>query len=369
MKKICFIAQFPPPMHGLSKAVETLYNSNLNTDIDPHGKFEKVDITNNKNIIRNLLRISRSKADLFYFTISQTKGGNLRDLVIFKLLELQHKKCLIHLHGGYYRQLVDNDMSGWQRKANYNAIKKLTGAIVLSKSLKKIFEGMIDEDKIFVVENCVDDQYLLTDQEIEDKLAAMENKKVLHVLWLSNFIRSKGYPIVLEMAKAEKERVDAGGEEKFHFNFAGKFFEESEKEYFDGYVKENKLEKYITYHGIVGGEEKKELLKKCYIFALPTRYPNEGQPISILEAMGNGMFIITTDHAGIPDIVEAGVNGIVIDASNIDVQRVYQKLLNMTQEMFLRIVKENREKVYRHYTQHYYIQNMNKTMQEILTEE
>lgn len=98
MKKICFIAQFPPPMHGLSKAVETLYNSNLNSEIDPQGEFEfeKVDITNNKNFIKNLLKISRSKADLFYFTISQTKGGNLRDLVIFKLLELQHKKCLIH---------------------------------------------------------------------------------------------------------------------------------------------------------------------------------------------------------------------------------------------------------------------------------
>lgn len=24
-KEICFIAQFPPPMHGLSKAVETLF--------------------------------------------------------------------------------------------------------------------------------------------------------------------------------------------------------------------------------------------------------------------------------------------------------------------------------------------------------
>ena len=90
MKKICFIAQFPPPMHGLSKAVETLYNSNLNFEIDSQGEFEfeKVDITNNKNFIKNLLKISRSKADLFYFTISQTKGGNLRDLVIFKLLEL-----------------------------------------------------------------------------------------------------------------------------------------------------------------------------------------------------------------------------------------------------------------------------------------
>lgn len=122
-KEICFIAQFPPPMHGLSKAVETLYNSELNVALNPDGEFEfeKVDITNNKDFIKNLLKISKSKADLFYFTISQTKGGNLRDLVIFKLLELQHKKCLIHLHGGYYRQLVDNDMAGWQRKVNYKA--------------------------------------------------------------------------------------------------------------------------------------------------------------------------------------------------------------------------------------------------------
>lgn len=187
-KKICFIAQFPPPIHGLSKAVETLYNSELNANVNPDGEFEfeKVDITNNKNFLKNLVKISKSKADLFYFTISQTKGGNLRDLVIFKLLELQHKKCLIHLHGGYYRQLVENDMAGWQKKANYKAIKKLAGAIVLSESLKKIFQGMIDDDKIFVVENCVDDQYLLTDKEIEEKLTALENKKVIHVLWLTS---------------------------------------------------------------------------------------------------------------------------------------------------------------------------------------
>ena len=29
--------------------------------------------------------------------------------------------------------------------------------------------------------------------------------------------------------------------------------------------------------------------------------------------MGNEMFIITSDHAGIPDIVDDGVNGIVIN--------------------------------------------------------
>ena len=76
-RKICFIAQFPPPIHGLSKAVETLYNSELNAAMNPAGEFEfeKVDITNNRNFLKNLLKINKSKADLFYFTISQTKAA------------------------------------------------------------------------------------------------------------------------------------------------------------------------------------------------------------------------------------------------------------------------------------------------------
>lgn len=71
-KKICFVAQFPPPMHGLSKAVETLYNSELNNEMNSNSdlEFEKVDITNNKHFLSNLIKIRKSKADLFYFTIS-----------------------------------------------------------------------------------------------------------------------------------------------------------------------------------------------------------------------------------------------------------------------------------------------------------
>ena len=366
-KKICFIAQFPLPMHGLSKAVETLYNSKLNAAINSDGEFEfeKVDITNNKNFLRNLEKIKRSKADLFYFTISQTRGGNLRDLVIFKILELQGKKCLIHLHGGYYRQLVDNHMPSWQRKANYKAIGNLGGAIVLSESLKKIFKGMIEDDKMYVVPNCVDDQFLLTDQEMQEKLKKLEHENVLHILWLSNFIRSKGYPMVLELVKLEKERVDQGGEPRFHFDFAGKFFEEGEKEYFKRYIKENELEDYITYHGVAGGEKKKELLRKCYIFALPTRYPNEGQPISILEAMGNGMYIITTYHAGIPDIVENGMNGIVLshDAKNSELYGLVVSLEN--RELFT-YAERNAAKIRKFYSEKEYIDKMKMTYYKVL---
>lgn len=350
-------------MHGLSKAVETLYNSNLNSDGE--FEFEKINIANNKSFLKNLLKIVRSRADLFYFTISQSKGGNLRDLVILKLLELQKKKCLIHLHGGYYRQLVEHDLPEWQRRANYKAIQKLAGVIVLSKSLKQIFEGMIDRDKIFVVENCVDDQYLLTNLEIEEKCAALNEQKVLHVLWLSNFIRSKGYPLVLEMAKLEKLRVEAGGERKFHFDFAGKFFENSERAYFESYVKANQLEEYITYHGVVDGDKKRQLLKQCCIFALPTRYPKEGQPISILEAMGNGMFIITTDHAGIPDLVEDDVNGIVFNVQKASADGVYEILRGKTLAEIMHTCANNRIICKKEFSQARYIEKMKRIFDNI----
>lgn len=361
-KKICFIAQFPPPIHGLSKAVDILYNSKLNSAINPDGdfEFEKVDIKNNKDFLRNILKIFRNEADLFYFTISQTKGGNVRDLIILKLLSLQHKKCLIHLHGGYYRQMVDSDLSSWQRKANYKAIKKVAGVIVLSKSLKKIFEGMIDDSKIFVVENCVDDEYLMSNTELEEKIKTLEKKKIFHVLWLSNFIRSKGYPLVLEMAKLEKERVESGGEKRFHFDFAGIFFEDKEKEYFNGFVNENKLDEYITHHGVVEGEKKRELLKLCDIFALPTRYPNEGQPISILEAMGNGMFIVTTDHAGIPDIVKDGLNGIVVYEDKDNIWIYYKRMMNIQSKCMEKIIARNRDFILTGFKEKNYLENIKK---------
>lgn len=357
-KKICFIAQFPPPIHGLSKAVETLYESNLKNEFD----FQKIDITNNKKFIKNIISIFKSNADLYYFTISQTKGGNLRDLMILKLLEKQHKKCLIHLHGGYYRELVEKKLPKWQKKANYNVIKKLDGVIVLGNSLKHIFRGMIDKDKIFVVPNCIDDEFLLKKEEIEEKIEYIENKKIKEVLYLSNFIKEKGYEYVLQLAKLEKEKYDMTGNRKFHFNFAGKFFDkENEKEFFD-YINKNNLDNFVTYHGIVKGNKKKQLLKYSDIFILLTTYPKEGQPISILEAMGNGMVIVTTNHAGIPDIVENNRNGVVINKNEIDIENNYKKLEKID---FKKVIENNYEDVQK-YNQDNYLQNMEKQFNGII---
>lgn len=349
-KSICFIAQFPPPIHGLSKAVDTLYHSELQKDFD----LERVDIKNNKKILANLWKIFCSNADLFYFTISQTRGGNLRDLVIFKILELRNKKCLVHLHGGYYRQLVDKNLPTWQRKWNYNAIGKLEGAIVLSDILKANFEGMLSGDRIFIVPNCVDDELILSDEELVEKIERLKGKKIQNILYLSNFMKSKGYPNVLELAKMEKERIDSGKPQRFHFDFAGAFFDDSDKIYLKQFIMQYHLEDITTYHGVVEGEKKRTLLKKSDIFVLLTQ--NEGQPISILEAMGSGLFVVTTDVGGIPDIVKDNENGIVLNAQEpFNPQECYLKMDKMDIE---RIAMANRIRIKGNHTENIYIANM-----------
>lgn len=350
MTNICFLAQFPPPVHGLSKAVETLYNSRL------QGKygFEKIDIANNKAIIKSLWKLMTTKAPVVYFTIAQTKGGNWRDLLFLKIIELRKKRCIVHLHGGYYRTLIDNDCSPFQRKLNFNAMKGVDAAIVLGDSLKWIFKDIIDASRIHVVKNCIDDQFCAVN--IEVKLESLQNDEKLHVLYLSNFIASKGYPELLQVAKVLH---DKGMDNRFEFHFAGKFFEKKEEDFFRGYVKDNALEQIVTLHGPTYREAKSELLKKCHVFSLLTTYPNEGQPISILEAMGNGMAIITTDHAGIADVATME-NGYVCKKTDIDTTAVadYLERIYADREALAKVCEKNYKRVGSEFTERNYIDAM-----------
>lgn len=349
MKSICFLAQFPPPMHGLSKAVETLYDSRLREKYH----FSKIDITDNKRILQTIVALLRCKSEVVYFTPSQTRGGNLRDLLFLKLIQWRGKECIVHIHGGYYRQLVDHDLPRWQRRMNYGAVGRLAGGIVLGHSLHGIFEGMLPDEKIFVCPNCVDDEYIAPS--VDEKIKRTKEGGALHVLYLSNFIESKGYREVLELARMAVEKGDG---EKFVFHFAGKFFDPREEAYFMEY---GRGLKNVEYHGIVGGQAKADLLRQCQIFSLLSRYPNEGQPISILEAMGNGMAIVTTDHAGIPEIA-SDANGYACGKTRIDVNDIYRYLLDCydNRENLAAVCERNYHEVKTKYTERQYIDNMDR---------
>lgn len=356
---ICFLAQFPPPIHGLSKAVATLFQSELNYKY----KFCKINITDNRRILLTLITIIRSKACIFYFTISQSRGGNLRDLVFLTLVRLKNRKCIIHLHGGYYKSLMQNDCGTIQRWINRKLMNHVDKAIVLGNSLRNMFEGFVPQERIRVVPNCIDDEFLPS--KISAKLTSLHEPSAIHVVYLSNFIKEKGYREVLELARVMQNKNRG---KNFVFHFAGKFFNKEEQSFFENYIKELHLVN-IEYHGVVMAEEKQNLLKVGNVMILLSRYPNEGQPISLLEGMGNGMAIVTTNHSGIPDIVTEK-NGLICDKHHIDVGEITEYLEKCWSDRdYLSDVCENNFLwVKDNFTQERYIENMDKVFEEVCNE-
>ena len=65
-----------------------------------------------------------------------------------------------------------------------------------------------------------------------------------------------------------------------------------------------KLRGKVSYIGVISGDDKAKALWDANVFVLPTFYPMEGQPISLLEGLSAGNIIVTTKHSGIPDIID-----------------------------------------------------------------
>lgn len=354
MKKICLIGQFPPPIHGLSKALETIVNSEV-----LNGKFNisYIDIKENKRIMDHINKIKNDTADIYYFTISQTKLGNIRDMFLLQQLLAKKKKVIIHYHGGYYKKLYSS-FNFIQKKINKRLIGKVNIMIALSESLKYLFTDVISLDRVRVCENFIENSSLISDDLFEKKLNNMSNpNKKLQLLYLSNFIESKGYKDLLQSIVILKSY-------NIMVNFAGAFFSKKDEEEFFNYVENHGLIDQVTYHGVVKSEEKKELLFRSDIFILPTYYPKEGQPISIIEAMGNGLAIITTNHAGIPDIVRPKSGVIINPKSPNEIASAVIEL--KTEGSLIDIARYNREYTLNNFRESDYIYRLEKIFNEVI---
>lgn len=84
------------------------------------------------------------------------------------------------------------------------------------------------------------------------------------------------------------------------------------------------LENHLFFEGIVENSKIHNFLKSCNIYILMSN--NEGLPISIIEAMREGLPIISTDIAGIPEQVKDGYNGLLINPSVKELVKVFNNI-------------------------------------------
>lgn len=329
-RSILFIGALPPPITGQSVACKTLYDDfkdnnydvefvNLSKDslvsgVSSFGRFFEI----GKFIIK-IISYLRGK-DMIYFTPAESVAGNLKDIIIYSLIYLYGKLPVtyIHMHGGAGMRNILSDKHPILKIINSFFIKRLSGVIVLGERLVSIYEPFISKSKISVVKNFATTESFITFSELKNKI---RSHGVIKVIYLSNLIKSKGYNDLLDAYFLLGEDY----REKIEINFAGGFDSEyQEREFL------TKIEgiRNINYHGIVKGKEKKKLFTQSDIFCLPTYYPYEGQPISILEAYAAGCTVITTDHSGIYDIFTPEINGLPVRKNSpMDIKDALTRLI------------------------------------------
>ncbi len=77
------------------------------------------------------------------------------------------------------------------------------------------------------------------------------------------------------------------------------------------YIKENKLESYVSFYGSLCEDEKIQQFKNADLFVFPSY--SEGSPFAVVEAMENGLPIIATKVGFLPELFENEMNILYVD--------------------------------------------------------
>lgn len=336
MKSVLIIGPFPKPISGVSLAnkvvqeiLEKSNDFNVTTINTSYPEFQdKVGSFSFKKLIF-FLKINFSvfkvfKNDSIYITPGQTFFGITKYFLFIMIASLLNKELIIHVHGNYlgtqYLQL-----KGFKKRLFYFLISKFTKGIVLSPSLKNNLTPFLSDENIFVLYNFAENYLSENVKEVD--------QSSLKISYLSNLMKEKG---IFELLASLQDLENKG------INYKAKIAGNIDADLREVILNKIAVLKNTSYVGVVYKDDKKQLLNWSNIFVLPTYYKMEGQPISILEAMATNNVIISTNHAGIIDIIENNKNGYLIEKENSESITEKLMLLNNNKSKILEISNYNK---------------------------
>lgn len=328
---ILFIGPLPEPVTGQSLACKVFYDA-LRTkrrvevvNLSRQGFSNGVDSLNRIGEVLSFIwqawRKSRA-ADSVYFTISESLAGNLKDLLIYIACFDRLPSMAVHLHGGAGMRELLRPGNRWLRALNGFFLRRIGAVIVLGKRHVDMFDGLVEPERIHIVPNFAEDPLFIDEQAIRAKFS---QTSPLRLLFLSNLLPSKGHSELVEAYRS----LDAKDRDRVRVDFAGGVPSDEARAVF---VRSIGDFPQLRYHGVVHGAQKLALFHDAHLFCLPTYYPYEGQPISILEAYAAGCAVLTTDHSGILDVFDAQRSGFCVAKRSVAAIRlaIEQALIDPT---------------------------------------
>jgi len=243
----------------------------------------------------------------FYFLPGSAAKGHLRDVLCVWMVRKYVKKIIVHNRNGNFHAIYTRK---WHARLTRYFTRSIDMFIFLSENLRALTNGFIPVEKTRVIFNPIDEEVMCTRQETDAKITNRESRNGLQVLFLSNMILSKGY---MDLAKAAAMLL-GDGLNNFKMHFLGRWNSTADENDMRKFINDNGLVNHIQLHGKVTDRNiVKQFILNSDLFVLPTYYPVEAQPRSIIEALNAATPVIATRHASIPEVITNECQGILVD--------------------------------------------------------
>lgn len=123
---------------------------------------------------------------------------------------------------------------------------------------------------------------------------------------------------------------------------------------------------------LLGGLERKEIIKhlqSAFLFVqhsiVAYNGDSEGTPVGIIEAMAAGLPVVSTRHAGIPDVVIENETGLLVDEGDIDTMASYMLKLVENRDLAESFGKNGNARILSEFTLQKHISTIDRLIQEI----
>ncbi|HXH17980.1 MAG TPA: glycosyltransferase [Chitinophagales bacterium] len=115
-----------------------------------------------------------------------------------------------------------------------------------------------------------------------------------------------------------------------------------------------KIDNQVEFKGVISQHEVAALMAQSrallqHSVTTPS-HDTEGTPVVVMEASASGLPVIATKHAGIPEVVEHGRTGFLVDEGDIDGMAEYIVKLGNQPELATELGKTGSEKIQAGYT-------------------
>jgi colanic acid/amylovoran biosynthesis glycosyltransferase len=122
------------------------------------------------------------------------------------------------------------------------------------------------------------------------------------------------------------------------------------------------LSDHVHFTGFLSQKDLLKLYHSCHIFLHPSEMPadenQEGIPNSILEAMATGMPVLATRHGGIPEAVEDGRCGALVEERDYEALAAEMKKITRTAYSFAEMGVLGSESIAAHFEQRSHISQL-----------